>query len=272
MLKISLLGKTVFQHTHGQHEPFRKSLRISILGYLIRTGEPVSRKQLSQVFWPHLPDSNSRTYLRNILSRTKDDFSPWLEVDREMVYFNRNSHKCLIDLYELEAVLERYKRVDFKKLNVVKLDEFRKGLSFCDGPFMDGLSRTSSPQFEEWLIQERQFILDQVLRGYKKLINSQLVRKDWQGSITDAQSMIRLDQSNPESWLWLMKCLASSGDLRGAQYAYEKYERVPMADVQASQSGREMHYLYCKIGQRISGIDLDFNRKFESHSTDVTSF
>ena len=56
-----------------------------------------------------------------------------------------------------------------------------------------------------------------------------------------------------------MKCLVSSGDLRRAQEAYERYERTPTADVQQSSAGREMHHLYRKIGQRISGINLDFN-------------
>ena len=258
MLKVYLLGKTVFQYTEGNHEPFRKSLRLSILGYLIRTRKPVSRKRLSKIFWPHLSDANSRTYLRNILARLKADFSPWLEIDRETIFFN-GSHSCTIDLYELERILDRYDQVDFTELTEGQLDEFRKGLHLYEGPFMGDVSRKISPWFEEWLQTEQQLILNQVLNGYSKLIEARIYRKGWEKGIADARRMISLDQDHQESWLLLMKCLASSGDLRRAQEAYERYERTPTADVQLSTVGREMHQLYRKIGQRISGINLDFS-------------
>lgn len=263
MLKVSLLGKTVFQYTQGTHEPFRKSLRLSILGYLIRVGQPVSRKRLSRIFWPHLSDADARTYLRNILARLKVDFSPWLEINRDTVFFN-GSDSCSIDLYELEQVLARYEQADFNTLTEAQLNEFRDGLLLYEGPFMGDLSRTVSPWFEKWLRSERQTILNQVLNGYSKLIEARIDRQEWSNGIEDARQMIRLNQDYQVSWLWLMRCLANSGDLRRAQEAYERYERTPTADVQQSAVGREMHQLYRKIGQRISGINLDF-----SNDTDI---
>lgn len=263
MLKVSLLGKTVFQYTQGNHEPFRKSLRLSILGYLIRTRKPVSRKRLSRIFWPHLSDADSRTYLRNILARLKTDFGPWLEIDRETVFFN-GDHACSVDWYELEKILARYQQLDLTELTAAQLDALRDGLALYKGPFMGDLSRAVSPWFEEWLSSERRFILGQVLSGYSKLVEARIYNREWEKGIADARQMISLDQDHQESWLLLMKCLANSGDLRRAQEAYERYERTPTADVQQSAIGREMHQLYRKIGQRISGINLDFSNDNDS--------
>ncbi|MFK7805878.1 MAG: BTAD domain-containing putative transcriptional regulator [Anaerolineae bacterium] len=231
-----------------------------MLGYLIRVGKPVSRQRLSRIFWPHLPNSDSRTYLRNILARLKRDFSPWLQITRDEVSFVVTDQSCTVDLYELEAVLARYQHEIFNELNVDQLAEFRDGLALYEGPFMGDFSRTISPWFEEWLTYERQYILERVQSGYAQLIECGIYHEEWGACISDAKKLIGLDPDHQESWLLLMKCLARSGDLRRAQAAYERYERSSAADFRQSETGREMSLLYRKIGQRISGINLDFNQ------------
>lgn len=259
MLKVQLLGKTTFQFTEGGQLPFRKSLRLGILGYLIRVGEPVSRRRLSKIFWPDLSDQDARTYLRNILARLKGDFGPYMVISRNSIHFDV-TQDCWVDLLELESALQEFAQADIFSLDKEQADQLRSSLRLYNGVFMSDFSRQASDWFEEWVARERDFILDNTLQGYTKLINYSIKNEDWKQGMDDAKMMISLDQSRQAGWLLLMKCLANSGDLRRAQEAYERYERSPMADLQSTSVGREMSLLYRKIGQRISGINLNFDQ------------
>ncbi|MEM8861116.1 MAG: BTAD domain-containing putative transcriptional regulator [Chloroflexota bacterium] len=263
MLKIKLLGKTIFQFTEGDNTPFRKSLRLGVLGYLIRMGQPISRKRLSKIFLPDLPDQDARTYLRNILARLKNDFTPYLVVTRNSVHFDV-SKDCWVDLLELEEVLAKFSSMYPAEMTAEDADNLRTALQLYNGPFLGEFSRQASDWFEEWVGRERQAILNKTLEGYSKLIHYSIHNQDWKQGMEDAKMMISLDQSRQIGWLLLMKCLASSGDLRRAQEAYERYERSPSADLQSTSTGREMNLLYRKIGQRISGINLNFDNDDDS--------
>ena len=263
MLKVQLLGKTTFQFTEGDQPPFRKSLRLGVLGYLIRVGEPVSRRRLSKIFWPTLSDQDARTYLRNILARLKSDFGPYMVISRNSVHFDV-TQDCWVDLIELEKALKMFSSVDILSMEAEQAEELRASLSLYQGEFMSDFSRQASDWFEEWVTRERKSILDKTLQGYTKLINYSIKDENWKQGMEDAKMMIALDQSRQIGWLLLMKCLANSGDLRRAQEAYERYERSPKADLQSTSIGREMNLLYRKIGQRISGINLNFDQDDDS--------
>ncbi|MEM9773297.1 MAG: BTAD domain-containing putative transcriptional regulator [Chloroflexota bacterium] len=263
MLKVQLLGKTTFQFTEGDQQPFRKSLRLGVLGYLIRVGEPVSRRRLSKIFWPNLSDQDARTYLRNILARLKNDFGPYMVISRKSVHFDV-TQGCWVDLHELEKWLQQFKEVDIMHMDDEQAESLRSALALYQGEFMSDFSRQASDWFEEWVMRERQSILDNTLQGYTLLINYAIRNENWKQGMEDAKMMIALDQSRQIGWLLLMKCLASSGDLRRAQEAYERYERSPQADLHSSRVGREMNLLYRKIGQRISGINLNFEQDEDS--------
>ena len=255
MLKVHLLGKSSFQISQKDRPVFRKSLRLRILGFLIRVGEPVSRKRLSRIFWPHLSDQDARTYLRNVLARLKDDFAPWLEITRDTICFKIDSDSW-VDLYELEKILAQYKDANLDELEYAEVSEYKHGLGLYKGEYMADLTRSISPWFDEWLESERSFLRSQVSEAYKKLVDYRVKKRDWQNGIEEARQIIHIDQKDETGWLLLMKCLANSGDLRRAQEAYERYNRFNMSAPDQSSTAKHMDLLYRRIGQRISGTSL----------------
>lgn len=258
MLKVHLLGKTSFQISPSTQAIFRKSLRLRILGFLILSKEPVSRKRLSRIFWPNLNDQDARTYLRNILARLKDDFSPWLEVSRDSIAFKADSD-CWVDVYELEKILAQYKPLNFSELEYSDIREFKSGLELYRGSFMEDLTKSISPWFDEWIVSERDYLLKRVLEGYEKLVLYRIEKQDWDLAIEESSTMIQLDQFSANGWFFLMRCLAKSGDLRRAQEAYERFERIPGSQAKNTKTHRDMNLLYRQIGQRISGINLNLD-------------
>lgn len=258
MLKVHLLGKTSFQITQNSEAIFRKSLRLRILGFLILNRDPVSRKRLSRIFWPHLNDQDARTYLRNILARLKEDFSPWIEVTRDSICFKTDSD-CWVDIYELEKILNQYKELNFRDLEYAQVNEFKTGLDLYKGSFMEDLTKSISPWFDEWISSEREYLLKQVLEGYEKLVAYRIEKQDWDVAIEEAGKMVTLNPKYENGWYLLMRSLANSGDLRRAQEAYERFEKSPSNKLKVSKTQQEMNLLYRRIGQKISGINLNLD-------------
>ena len=166
---------------------------------------------------------------------------------------------CWVDIYELEKILTQYKSLDFNDLEYSAVNEFKYGLELYKGAFMEDLTKSISPWFDEWIATEREFLLRQVLEGYEKLVLYRIEKQDWDLGIEEARHMITLSHFHQNGWFLLMRCLAKSGDLRRAQEAYEDYERIPTDHVKHSKTEQEMNLLYRRIGRRISGIKLNLD-------------
>ena len=134
---VRLLGTPAIKWQDEWLEPPTGKIS-ALLYYLAYQGGWVSREKLSYIFWPDIPETNARSNLRKILSRTKNlDYVVDLESERTRLRWNIctdvKDFKYAIDAKNLLTATQIY-----------------------TGEFLQGARLDDSPEFESWLETTRE--------------------------------------------------------------------------------------------------------------------
>lgn len=247
LLNVSLLGRVEFIYPHTNHLPFRRSLRIALLAYLIRVGRPVSRKQLSETFWPNISSSQSRTYLRNMLQRLKSDFGAHLNIDKEYVSFKFSS-ESKIDVQLFAEEMDAYREMEAENAPD-KYQKLSSALSHYAGLFLADYTREVSLPFDHWLQIERQSLHATAIEGYHKLLTHRLQNQEFEQGLTDTRHLLALEPFDEVGHLCMMQFFVMNNELRKAQSTFERYESLLNRDIGTTGLGNEIVELYKQIGR-----------------------
>ena len=247
LLNVSLLGRVEFIYPHTNHLPFRRSLRIALLAYLIRVGRPVSRKQLSETFWPNISSAQSRTYLRNMLQRLKSDFGAHLNIDKEYVSFKFSS-KSKIDVQLFAEEMDAFGGMEAEN-GPEKYQKLSGALSHYTGLFLADYTREVSLPFDHWLQIERQSLHATAIEGYHKLLTHRLQNQEFEQGLTDTRHLLALEPFDEVGHLCMMQFFVMNNELRKAQSTFERYESLLNRDIGTTGLGDEIVELYKQIGR-----------------------
>ncbi len=108
--------------------------------YLATEGAWVTRKKLAHFFRPEADEASARHYVRKMLCAVKA--YPWaaaLEIEKDRLRWNVDT-----DVKELEAA--------------IKAGNFQEAVEYYQGPFLDQVEITDSPNFEGWLEERREHL------------------------------------------------------------------------------------------------------------------
>jgi len=202
----------------------------ALLAYLaVEADRPHPRATLAALLWPEMPDEAAMSNLRKTLHRLRqalDAPAPGLadrvvRITRQTVQFDVTL--CAVDAASVRALLEASAAHPHRQLArcVPCLERLAHAVALYRGELLSGLALADAPEFEEWLLLEREAALQQALRTLSTLADAETLRGAYEQAQAYAARQLALDPCREEAHRQAMRALALAGQRSAAlaQYA-----------------------------------------------------
>lgn len=237
MLTLRLLGHPQISQ-NGQPIPdYPAAKSQALLFYLACRGRIQSRLALSGLLWPGRNDQEARMNLRQALYQLRQTFPQLLETSRENIalhpqailevdalLFGQDSHIGLGgDYARLAAAAERY-----------------------HGDFLEGFYLEDAPDFEEWMLLERERWRGLAVQTFHQLAIHHTNRGEVGPGVVYVGRLLALEPLREESHQQMMRLLAADGQISAALAQYERCRHL-LADALRVEPAPETVALYHAI-------------------------
>ena len=215
-LKIRLLGAPEIEIAGAPLLTFHNYKARALLFYLAATGQSHTRDHLATLLWSESPDSNARHSLRTSLYHLRQvlhaqEASELLMADGDLVYLKIGDDACDIRQFH-------------KLLTAGSESALVEAVSLYHGIFLQGLTITDAPVFEEWVRFEETRLNRAYLGALQQLASLAEDRQSWEEAIDYVQHMVRLDPLAEEIQRQLIQLYVRSGAIGKALRHYHQFE------------------------------------------------
>lgn len=229
-LRLKLLG-TMQATWHGEPLPVTAPRMLGLLAYLHLQGE-VPRKELELMFWPGQGANAVRQGLYTL--RRQPGAGEWLR-DGPLVSLDANS-----DLQDIHALLQ--KGQDAETLNLLSA-----------GPLLEHLHIGGNAEFNDWLEQERQKLLELRRAALKREAQRLSGLGNYAAARTHLQTLLDLDPLDEPTWRDLMRLEAERGHPEAALDTFESLRRTLHAELRIEPDAETLALLHELEGHEIGG-------------------
>lgn len=220
-LQLSLLGgfRVAFA---GDPDPASRETHVTdfasaktqaLLAYLACTGRRHSRDALATLLWSESGDEAARTSLRQSLASLKRLLGPYLLIERDAVEFNTRSPHTL-DVRQFET----WVRGDVQTQ--------RDALALYHGDLLRGMAVKNAPEFEEWLIVERERLRRLAVSAHRRVAEAEEREGDAGRALEHLRALVALEPLDEPAHRHLMLLLARSGQRAAALAQFEACRRA----------------------------------------------
>ncbi len=213
---------------------FESEKALALLGYLAVQRRPVARRHLAGLLWGEKTEARALSNLRRVLHNLTRLLPGCLNVTRHTIEFLPSEH-CRTDTGQFEALSA-----------TGRPDDLAEAIRLYRADFMEGMSLPGCPEFELWLVGEREFWRQRVIQSLQTLIDYHRRRGDDEQGIRFASRLIALAPWREEGHRQLMRFLARSGQRAAALAQYETCRRILQEELGVSPSP-ETRALYKRI-------------------------
>jgi len=223
-LRLFFLGPPRFER-NDQPIDFSVANAIALLAYLVLTRSPQPRDHLLALLWPASPGDAARKNLRNTLWTIRKSLGDdVLHADEDRLTLRDD---VWIDVDEFEQVADsRWQIAEGMKLPA--LGRQLSAIGLYHGPLLDSFSLSDAPEFEIWLIGERERVGQAHLRLLSTLVEAKRAEGNWRDVIALAHRALAADNLQEPMYRALMEAHARLGERAEATRQYEAL-RVTLA-------------------------------------------
>ena len=219
---LRLLGSARIECADGTVVPIGSRKALALLGFLVRTNTQVPRSRLTDLLWPELSEQRGR---RN-LSRELTLLSTLLPNCFEATYHTLRwtpTPDVRCDLTEMVALLHEQGQsnppvsrvgADWFTDHAPQTDDatpLEKAITLYTGDLLGELYLNDCPDFESWLVRERENLRLQVAITFERLVAFYAVRRQDDSAQQYAQRWLALEPWQEEAHRALMLLLARNG-------------------------------------------------------------
>lgn len=216
-LRLTLLGKPQI-HSGGEPVDTQLSAKaVALLAYLAVTRQSHSRQALAGLFWGELPESTARANLRLTLSRLRKTIGDVLTLGGQSLAFDFTQPHW-VDLLAFETATSNPTQVDLAHLHAA-VDLYRR-------PFLDDFVLNDAPEFENWVLMERERLHERARRTLLYLADQAEQMNDLTASSQSIRRLLALEPWNEEAHHRLIWLLAHSGQRSAALQQYERCRQI----------------------------------------------
>ncbi len=183
----------------------------ALLIYLAITRRPHSREFLANLLWGEMSEAEAQTNLRKALSTLRSFAKPYLLLDKSTVAFDR-SQPSWLDVDELERLA--HTRSTLPTIELMKIGEA------YGGDFLEGISLKHAPDFDAWLIGQRERYRELAARVWQRLAEAQQADGDLDAAFIAVEHWLHLDPWNEQAHRHKMLALARRGQRHAALAQY----------------------------------------------------
>lgn len=215
MLRLLTFGGLALERDEGP-APRLRPQRLAILAVLANAGSHgTPRERLAALFWPDSDDP--RHSLRQALYALRNELGAEVIVGDGVLALDRMSLSC--DLIEFRAAITAGDRA--------------RAASLATGPFLNGFTLPSCPEFERWADEERATISADATKLLLTLAKESNTAGDLEGAADWWRQLTMLDPLSGRFALGLLKALASAGDRAGALAFARTHERLVRRELES---------------------------------------
>ena len=201
-------------------QPLPKGKTSAFLYYLAYQGDWVSRDELVYLFWPDTSETQARSNLRSLLSRSIGKLSyVTLETEREKIR------------WQVESDFASYQ----KSLSV---GNHLQVIESYTGELLSGYSCNDAPEFEHWLELERQ----EVFEGFKAFAQAQvdnfMIEKNYQDVARILKAVLGQDPFDELTFRQYLKAVYLSEGQPKAEQVFADYKKALSKEFDAEPEER----------------------------------
>jgi DNA-binding SARP family transcriptional activator/predicted ATPase len=230
-LAVRLLGSFQVSLDGEPVTGFRSDKVRALLAYLcVEMARPHRRERVAGLLWPELPERSARSNLRHALTNLRtllgerDSASPFLIATRQTVQIDPDSNVWVDAL-----VLADQAGGDLAALEQA-VDLYR-------GEFMEGFSLADSPDFEEWVLFQRERFQRLMMEALTRLAEGLEAQDELERALAYARRQVDMDPWREKAHRQVMRLLALSGQRAAALAQYESCRHILAEGLGVEPSG-----------------------------------
>lgn len=207
--QIALDGKPLADLTIGKAQ--------GLLYYLAVTGRAHPREAISTLLWPDTSTAQARKNLRNLLPHLRSVVDSYLTIDRKFLSFDKQSEYWL----DVEVLTSAFAISQSKGSMTSNFNDLSHAVDLYRGDFLDGFYLKNSPEFEAWVLTEREHLRELAINSMSLLVKQYAAEGEFEEGFTATKNLLSLDPWRETTYQQLMMFLAQMGNRSAAltQYA-----------------------------------------------------
>jgi DNA-binding SARP family transcriptional activator len=238
-LQIRVLGIPEVRH-EDQALKFRSRKVLALLLYLAIEGRKVAREKISALLWPESEEGAARATLRRTLADLRDALgeSPThthLIVERDTLGFAFTPGDEL-DAQVVDAAFNLLRPPAAMDQTIERgalLDQLQPAVRLCRGSFMEGFSLGDTPDFDDWVDEQRAAWQRRMSLLYERLVQMQAEQGDMPGAVETANRWLAHDPLEESAYQRLMLLYLAAGNHRAALNVYAQCRKVLAEELRA---------------------------------------
>jgi DNA-binding SARP family transcriptional activator len=242
IVRLQLLGPFQAERDRAALRGFESRKAMALLCYLAVQVHPISRSYLANLFWGDKPEGRGRGNLSRVLHNLSTLLPGCLQADRHTVQFRRRP-KFWLDVDAFDELA-----------GSSAVDSLAKAFELYRGDFLAGFHLDDCPEFETWLVVERERWHQRAAQVLQKLLDHYSRGGEYERGLGFAARLLELDPWREEAHRQMMFLLAQSGQRSAALAQFETCRHI-LAEELGVEPATETTALY----QRIRDDDLSKN-------------
>ncbi len=215
-LHITLLGGIAFSVDGQRVEELPNRPEQALLIYLACHALPIARSELAHLFFQNSNPDQARANLRRALSRIKQRIGDVLEANRTRVWMRKGVTVVVDALVFSERLAESSHKAPRPTHHAL-----RTTLTLYNGDFLSGFHLRDAPEFEEWMIAERERLRLRAIQGYSQLVALSRAAGQRAAALDAVNRLLAIEPLLDQAHLSKMQLLVDSGQRSAAVQHYE---------------------------------------------------
>ena len=236
MLKLSFLGLPKVERSGEPAGHFVSIKALALLCYLAMRDGPQAREHLAGLLWGEMSEARAKANLRMALYHLQKLLPGCLILTRMSAAFNRDQPYWL----DVEAFNSGLAAPENQAAIL------QTTLELYRGEFLEDLFVDRAPEFEVWLLEQREALRLSFVRALERLADQYTGLGDWDASIKTYRRLLAVEPLREEVHRRLMFVLARAGRFDSALEQYERCRRVLGKELQVKPT-HESAALYERI-------------------------
>lgn len=196
---------------------------LALLAYLAVTKRMHPRDEIAAFLSGDDSDEAARKRLRNVLTDlTEHGLGPFLSSDRRFIGMRQPMDHAL-DIDRLDALLATGSPSD--------ADQILWAAERCDLEFMAGVVVNGAPEFEAWLLNEREHRRRQMTKLTTRYLEQHVWTGSYQEGIAIARRLVAVEPWNEAGHRTLMRLLSADGQHAAALAQFERCRTILADDL-----------------------------------------
>ena len=217
-LKFTLFGGVEIVRAGQPVTGFVSAKALALLCYLVVSGRTHLRSILQGLLWGEAPETAAQNSLRNVLSNLRKLTGDYLVITRQTAAFNQASPVWL-DVKTFQECAGA--GAADGRLTPDDVSALETAVSLYSGEFMQGFSLDDAPDFEAWLLAQRERLRLLCLQSLYRLALYHTAAGQQEAAMAMHGRLLTLEPWREETHRELMRLLARSGRWSEALAQYQ---------------------------------------------------